>query len=178
MLDKEQRIKEQRTIEATKKGYMGLSGKLACIMRNLGQPILSETSDFYSTTSLSDVWDLDDKYFYDATKIHDADEDISIREIGFMFDGLNRGMHLEIKYLTDEKTLTVNYKGYKVYREQSGDLEAFSPDPEWEDLVSKLFLTAKKISEERKKEHNIVSQEKAEKKVKNIIEQLRLRWGL
>ena len=41
MRDIEKRIQEKRTIEATKKRLMGFNGKLGCIVRNLGQPIMS-----------------------------------------------------------------------------------------------------------------------------------------
>ena len=43
MREIEKRIQEKRTVEATKKKLMGFNGKLGCIVRNLGQPIIAQS---------------------------------------------------------------------------------------------------------------------------------------
>ena len=55
--DKEKLIREQRTIEATKKNLMGLGGKLGCILRNLGQPIIGQYDEgrLFSTTNVDPI---------------------------------------------------------------------------------------------------------------------------
>ena len=60
MNEKEKRIQEQRTIEATKKNLMGLTGKIGTIVRNLGQPMISqcEGGTFLDTSYLDDPWAL------------------------------------------------------------------------------------------------------------------------
>lgn len=175
MNDKEQRIKEQRLIEATRKGLMGLAGKLACIARNLGSKIISETPEFYSSTPLFDVWGLQND---DQFVIQDPSEDGGYRELGWVFDGLSRAMHLEIKYMYSDKSLTVYHKGYTVYREVSGDLECYAPTREWEDMVDKLFVVAKRVADSHKKEEAMEAKERNKSFIENKIEQLRLRWGI
>jgi hypothetical protein len=178
MLDKEQRIKEQMTTKAMGNGLMGITGKLACIACNLGSKIVSETPDMFSETSMPDVWELPGNGEWDFKKIHDNDETAWSRDIGFIFDGLSRGIHLEIKYLSDEKSLTVYHKGYTVFREVSGDLEGYVPQPEWEDQVERLFKIAKQIAEDRTKVEKEAFKKVAEKRAMSYLEQLRLRWGV
>ncbi len=55
MNDKEKRIKNERTIEAMTKDFMGAGGKFGCIVRNLGTTIESNSS-MYEWTAVPD-WD-------------------------------------------------------------------------------------------------------------------------
>ena len=50
------RIQEQRTIEATKNNLMGFNGKLGCIAKNLGDPIIAEHSggQYFSSNEMTD----------------------------------------------------------------------------------------------------------------------------
>lgn len=50
MRDKEQKIIEQRTIEASKKGLMGFSGKMGTILRYLGQPMLTHYEGVWNSS--------------------------------------------------------------------------------------------------------------------------------
>jgi hypothetical protein len=177
MTDKEQRIKEQRMAEAIMRGLMGLGGKIACIATFLGSKIVSETPDFYSETSLDDVWDLGTIDEYDHKRIVTAEENSWTRDIGYIFDGLSRGMHLEIKYLSDERALTVYYKGNKVYREVSGDLECYAPS-EWIDMIEKLFVVAKKLADEKKSRDAKQDASDTKSFVAKKIDEMRARWGL
>ena len=72
--------------------------------------------------------------------------------LGWFFDGLNRGIHLEIKCLSEEGRLTVRYKGYQVYDESAGELLSYNPNEDWEKHVNKLFETAKIKEQKTKKE--------------------------
>jgi hypothetical protein len=178
MLDKEQRIKEQRTAEAMKKNLMGLGGKFACIACHLGSKIIDETGGLYCETPMFDVRELNTGFEFDYTKIYDGEENGYSREIGCLFDGLSRGIHLEIKYLSDEKSLTVSYKGVMVYREVAGDLECYAPTLEWEGKIEKLYITAKKIADQKRRIEGKEAKEKVARRYNQFFEQLRLRWGL
>ena len=59
MNDTERRIKEQRTVEASHKNLMGFDGKLGCIIRSLGQPVVSKGTGgtYFGSTPMLDVWE-------------------------------------------------------------------------------------------------------------------------
>lgn len=174
MNDKEKRIKEQRLIEAAEKNLMGASGKLGLICKYLGEPIKGVGGALYDSYE----YDFDDWGEEDPDELPTSSLDESVYGLGYLFDGLSRGMHLEIKYLSNEKKLTCNYKGYDVYVEMSGDLKGYAPFPEWETLVDKLHKIAETTSREKRKV--AAREEKAEKiaYATEFIQKLRERWGL
>ena len=57
---KEELIREQRTIEATRKNLTGANGKLGSIAQYLGSPILKEGSSLFSSSYLDDPLDIAD----------------------------------------------------------------------------------------------------------------------
>ena len=99
-------------------------------------------------------------------------------DIGWYFDGLSRGMHLEIKFDDYQKVLTASYQGYEVYREAAGELLTYAPSPDWEDKVEQLYAVAKTLDKYRKKlerEEEILAA-KAEKT--SWWNNVKKRWGL
>ena len=69
MSDKENQIIEQRTIQATRKGYMGASGKLGVIVKHLGQPITVQSEgsgDWHNVNYLEGYYDVEDDPFWDG----------------------------------------------------------------------------------------------------------------
>lgn len=206
MNDLEKKIKEQRTIEATKKGYTGIGGKFGVIVRTLGQPIIdhSEGGVYLSKTYLDDPYqlpvdnDLNGPPEYIQKQIPYMDvvdneeptgtgwrserdytlSPITATEIGYNFDGLSRGMHLEINYSVDKNELSVYYKGYIVFRETNGELESYVPLVEWEQLIDKLYSRAVEIEKQKRK---VVKQEKiveVQKAKKSFLEKIKNRWGI
>ncbi len=208
MSEKEKKIKEQRTIEATKKGFMGLIGRFGVIMQNLGQPIILQSSGgsmFEDTlgvtrTELPSPFPEEDEDYCDipTTEVSDmgvgvgadpegygwADKSkvtrksVSTSSLGWHFDGLNQGIRLEMKYLHDNSELTVHYKGYLVYKETQGDLQTYFPLEEWETHVNSFFKAAKV------KEGVSIKGEK-EKRLKEVsrrkeswIQKMRRNWGI
>jgi hypothetical protein len=87
---------------------------------------------------------LDDPYEeqYKSDELPTMDECEMSYELGWIYDGLRQGLHLEIKYFNPENKLTVYYKGYEVYKEVSGELEAYAPFEEWEDPIKELYKVA------------------------------------
>lgn len=174
MNNKEKRIKEQRLIEAAEKNLLGANGKLGSICRYLGTEIKAVGGSLYDSY----------EYEFDSWGEEDPDElptsgiDDPVYNIGYLFDGLSRGMHLEIKYLAYEKRLSCYYKGHEVYREIEGDLKAYAPFAEWETLIDKLHKTAQTVAGKKKKQQ--AEETKVEKLAyaKSFLQKLRERWGL
>jgi len=105
-------------------------------------------------------------------------EPYSAHKIGYVFDGLSRGIHVEIKYVIDNNELTVYHKGYLVYREVAGDLLAFAPNDEWEQKVDRLFQSAKKTSNEKSKESQKEKVANAMRKKDSWWQTVKTKWGL
>jgi hypothetical protein len=195
MREKERRLKDNRTAEAQRKKYMGLEGKLGIICKSMGDEIIQEIDGggWFESTEFDDPYALPDD---EEEKIRTASEsetnqiegeewadreeyDLYKRiSLGWRFDGLRHGMHLEILYLRRGKRLTCTYKGYKVYEEKDGDLKCFNPFPEWEDMIDRLAPVAKEKTIETRKE--IMQEAKVEdaKEKANWINEMRLKWGL
>jgi hypothetical protein len=211
----EKAIKEERLKLADEKGYLGQQGKIAIVMRNLGQPIMYHASGggLIEQRYLDDLnWDYNDEGVEDARTAEELrdrmpmeeilnpdgsdpspggedSDDLSWRDdptkvyqaiepIGWRFDGLSRGMHLEIQYLEHTHTFKVLYKGYEVYKEIKGDLVCYVPHKEWEEWIDRLFKIVKPkelaARAEAKKEEIIeIEAEKA-----SWFESLRRRWGI
>jgi hypothetical protein len=190
MLEKEKLLKEQRVAQATDKNYVGLEGKFGVILKYLGKPIISQDSANYNVTDWKDVYDLEED---DGLPEHDPDT--LITEMGKIFDGLQYGYHLEISYLKDGaipvkkseystvyeqafKVLKVSYKGYLVYLEAENDIHIFTPNPEWEDMVTKIYDSARKLQNTYKFNASLDAQTEIKEKKLNLLERLREKWGI
>lgn len=198
----EKRIKEERTLEANKKGLIGPSGKIATILRNLGGPIVGQVEDsiydynydydlhnessIHDTTNSKDLMkkipsmNMGDTTRPNSEEWMDLPEgvDFSTKEIGYYFEGLNRGMHLEIKYEEYTSELIVNYKGYIVYKEAKGDLLSYFPQEEWEAHIEKLFKEAKNKQIKNKELEFENSLKNNEKEKSNWFQKMRSKWGI
>ena len=141
------RIQEQRTIEATKNNLMGFNGKLGCIAKNLGDPIIAEHSggQYFSSNEMTDYLNLDQDEEEQIRSVHftmgghtleepgDVDptwsrklnkEYSNTEHLGWFFDGLGRGIHLEIKCISEEGKITVNFKGFLRSEEHTSELQS------------------------------------------------------
>lgn len=169
MHDKERRIREQRQIEATKNGFTGLGGKFGTIVKYLGQPILMETSlqTFYPNPLEID----------ETNEIATLSEDFNYIIMGFAFDGLTRGMHLEIKYIDETKDLRVQYKGCTVYQEINSELCCYTPHPEWEAKIESLYKIAKIKEDEARQIENAEAKEERKNDFIEFLKNLKTRWG-
>jgi hypothetical protein len=176
------KIREQRLIEATQKGYTGLDGKIGIVLKGMGEPIIVHEGGrheemfgimmptFTSTT-------MDDPYaLQDEDEMPEFDETEPV-QVGWLFDGLRRGVHMEIKYMLDTKELTLTYKGYLVYAEEAGELTCYVPHKEWEEKLEYLLTSARPMAAARHKE--IAHAEREEEKQEKLgwLEKLRLYWG-
>jgi hypothetical protein len=174
VMNREQMIKEARTIEAMKKGYMGLEGKFSCIAKNLGQPIIQQGSRVFEQSFLDDPYETE----IDVEDILIFDEDESSYEIGLQFDGLSRGVNMTISIQYHLREITCRYQGNIVYKENSGDLEGYVPNSEWEEKIEAFYDLSKNIEKKNKPIEQEKNTEKNNRKRKEIMEYLKLKWGL
>lgn len=186
---KEKVIREKRTIEATKKNLMGVAGKFGIIVKTLGSPIVRQGSGLMDQTFLDDPYQDYAESEYETTasgqpgpeswrdEIKEIQDDI-VYEEGFVFDGLSRGIHLEIRYVHHKQKIEVSYKGYPVYKEVAGELYAYAPFPEWEEKIERLYKVAKDEAKKNKRFKEVELGQEIERQKTKFWERLRLRWGL
>ena len=172
MKNNEAKIKEQRTIEATHKDYFGLGGKFGCILKHMGEPIMSHSSPLYDVTEMEDPWALEGEK---DEEIPIFDEEEQTLVVGYIFDGLNRGMHLEIKYIN--KVMTVLAEGYLVFQEERGELMCYVPHSKWENQIEDLFKTASKLRNKDKKDSRKKREEQAIKARDKWFSRMAKKWG-
>ena len=192
--DYENKIKEKRTLEANKKGLVGKNGKIGVVLRNLGNKIISQNEGgvyrnvnyLYENENedgnenkipILDIENVARPQSSEWSQLEEPSISASIDTIGLHFDGLSRGMHLEIKYEDAKSELKVSYKGYCVFNETKGELIAYSPG-EWEDFIEKLY----KVSKEKQRKNNETNFQKSlleNEKQKNIWwEKLMSKWNI
>jgi hypothetical protein len=199
----EEKIKEERLLEATKKGFYGQNGKIIFILKMLGEPIISQNqggiySDF---TYLPDPYE-EESNLNDVTSENEFLQEIpvmnlegierpnssewsdlndgeytSIVKIGHHFCGLNRGMHMEIKYDDSTTELYLTYKGYLVYKEIKGELLCYVPIQEWEDNVEKLYKISKEKLRQYKEKEFEQSIKEVEKNKQSWFNSMKKKWG-
>lgn len=182
-------IREKRTIEAMKKNYMGPTGKFGIIAKYMGQPVIKQGGSMYDTSYLEDPYEDKSNEEYETTlsgqegplmyrdEIAEGDDHLINLE-GYVFDGLSSGIHMDITYWIDSSRLNVNYKGYVAYKEIAGELEAFHPLQEWEDLIERLYLVAKKRMKKTKAKEEEAMVEQVEEVKKGFLYRLRKLWGV
>jgi len=203
----ENKIREQRILEATKKGLMGQNGKIAIVLRMMGQPIISQSEGgYYVDSNYVDLYGFDNKQ-KDLSDISDSIElmksipimdiqgskrpdsnewttdmpdpiNYGLDTIGFHFDGLSRGMHLEIKYEENTSELIVYYKGQIVYKEIKGELLGYAPIGDWEKWIEILYKTAKEKQRNTKEKEFEESIKENEKEKKYWWDKIKTRWGI
>ena len=170
IFNKENQIKESRTNEATVLGYIGTEGKFAVIARNLGQPIFTHGT---CSNSLFDPYEVDDEQ-----EIPTLNEEQNSFQIGVQFDGLSRGINMTIYMQEDLNEITCRFQGKIVYREVSGELEGYAPDPIWEEKIESLYAAASKIEKKRKPLERAKILASNHKKKLEIFEYLKNKWGI
>lgn len=168
----EQNIKEARTIEAMRNGYMGLAGKFSQITKRLGFPIISQGSLYMNSTEFVDVFEVDEE------PVKTMDENEATYEIGWQFDGLSKGINLAITVMNHLREITVRYEGNIVYKEISGELESYAPSQEWEAHINRLYENVKKVHRKESAALAKKAEEKKEESKLKILNDLRKRWGI
>lgn len=187
------KIREQRTAEANKKGLVGQGGKIGTVLKSLGSPIVGQTegaayldlsgrenSPTGSPMKDIPIMDIDGAERPSGSEWDEIGESVGFttRVIGRHFDGLGRGMHLEIFYKDDSSEMSVYYRGYLVYREIQGEIDCYVPVEEWEGWISSLFKVAKKIQRESKEKEFSQKVAEADAAKKSWIREMAARWGI
>lgn len=174
MNEKEKRVREERIREATRKGLTGLEGKFGTIIKYLGHPIIAEGGSFYESSYMDDPYELEEE----NDELPTMDEEQTIMELGYIFDGLSSGMHLEIKYLSERQELTVLYEGILVFSETASELTCYVPNPEWEEKIDSLYKLAKIRENKKRSEYMKENKLEAVREKQSLLDRLRLRWGV
>jgi len=172
-MNREQMIREARTIEAMRKGYMGMEGKFSLIAKKLGNPIIHQGSRSFEQTFLDDPFAIEEE-----DSMPTIEEDDQSYEIGVHFDGLSRGVNLSIYVYFHHREITVEYQGYKVYKEVGGELEAYVPHENWENELERIYEDAKKLEKIQKPKERKKLIEAANKKRQELLDEFRTKWGL
>ena len=191
----ESKIKEQRVLEANKKGLLGASGKIGTTLRMLGSDMIHHGEDYGASFLRPDEHkeeprNANEMLAYMPTMDAEANErptgeewseigevrNVTTRKIGMHFDGLSRGMHMEIKYDEEKSELSVTHKGYLVYKEVMGDLEVYVPG-EWENWIDRLWALSRDKQRKQKEEEFKEKAEKAKEAKDDWLDYLMRRWG-
>lgn len=169
---KEQMIREQRTVEAMKNGFMGAEGKLVRIAKLYGTPIIRHDTANYQQRFLDDPYKIDNPDEIPTM----SDEEMSF-DIGRMYSDLANRNHLEIIWKSEFQEIRCYFNGTLVYLELGGTLDGYVPG-EWEKRINVLFDQVRKkeriLIKEKKEETNIISARQR----KEFIEQMKVKWGL
>lgn len=198
----EAKIREQRTVEANKKGLIGQNGKIGVVLRVFGSPIIGQSvggvyidtnrADFIPhydeedpknsyelmrSIPIADVEGIERPKGSDWADMNDPDP-ITTYNLGWHFDGLSRGMHLEILYKDDSSAFTVHHKGHLVYKELRGELMAYLPNDEWEGWIMRLSKSAREIMRQRKEKEFAAQVKVAERTKASWWESMKARWGV
>jgi hypothetical protein len=190
----EARLKERRLAEATKKGLVGMTGKIGTVLRTLGGPIVAQTENAaYLDTEGGGDDETNDPLsgmpvmYMDGVSrpegVEWSDPAVSptpfgIHNVGWHFDGLGRGMHMEIFYKDESSEMSLYCRGYMVYREIQGDLVCYVPSDEWEGWIASLFKLAKKVQREDKEREFQSKIREAERGKTSWLRDLASRWGI
>ena len=173
-MDINNKIKEQRTVQAINKDLMGSQGKIALICQAFGEPIIydNEISDSENYLNINDGF-----YDFDESEIKTFSENHSSYQIGFWYDGINLGNGIEIKFLIHENEVKLYHKGSLKYHEESNNLIVYNPNGDWEKTLESLYFVAKKRIIEKNKKILEENQAIKEKEKKNLIDDIRKNWG-
>jgi len=170
------RLIEERQVMAVKKE---LTKKLLCVVRNLGSPIVNQTSGYgvglSSNEYDSEAWLTEDERNLSGMPTA-TDEDYS--ENGYIYDSLARGHNFEVRYLTYDKELRAKYNGYVVYLEEDGKLKAYLPHEVWEKLTNDLYDVAKPKDEARKAKEKEEANKGFMRQATKFLKELRDSWGI
>ena len=196
MNDKENLVKEKRLILATTKNLTGLEGKIGQILKYMGEPVVSQTSEFYEQTNWSDIYPYLNVYDEpNKEELPTQDMDTNLIEVGRTLSALKWGINMELSYLKETKipvkrselytewvvaqrVMSVTYKGYVVYREISGDLDSYLPDDEWETALDRIYESCKKIKKTDKINRDAEKAEENRNNKLGLIARLRDKWGI
>lgn len=196
----EAKIREQRIVEANKKGIVGQTGKIGTVLKIFGQPIISQSeggiyvdthyiesefeksepknnSELMASIPIFDTGNNERPVGKEWQEMPDP-RPYGSNQIGLHFDGLSRGMHMEIKYDDLEGELVLSYKGYVAYKEIKGEIVSYVPNKEWEDWVENLYHKAQKIQRSLKEAEFENQMQQAEKKKKEWWREIISRWGI
>lgn len=190
--DLERRIREQRVLEANKKGFVGAAGKIGTVLAMLGHEIVGQDGLWDASEEQPEdsansgelmaripVMDLEENQRPDTPEWSEMADGVpsSTRRVGMHFDGLSRGMHMEIMYNEESSELSLTHRGFLAYREIMGEVETYVPNEEWEGWIERLYKASKKKQRSQKEDEFKRRADEAETAKEKWWDSLRKRWG-
>lgn len=190
--DLERRIREQRVLEANKKGLVGASGKIGTVLAMLGQEVVGQDSfcdgfeespeDAMNSGELMrriPIMEMEHNMRPDTPEWSEMEDGspASTRSVGMHFDGLGMGMHMEIMYSEEKSELSLTHKGFLAYREVMGEVETYVPNEEWEGWIERLYKASKKKKRSQNEDDFKRRAHEAEIAKEKWWDSLRKRWG-
>lgn len=171
------RALEKRKAEAVVKK---MHQKLMSVAHGLGDVI----QDHYGAGSVEGIGSVSfmpHNFYYNSPEDDEMpilDDDYDPTTIGYCFDGIGRGLNLRIIFWKHEEILEAKHQNNLVYKEVSGIIECYVPNPSWEVPLESLYkMAAEKICVKDKeiKEEN---KDLAKKEKKKVLDYLKEFWGL
>lgn len=197
----EEKIREQRTVEANKKGLVGQTGKIGIVLKVFGQPIIAQSEGgVYVDTNYIDYFQEENEDPKNNSELLGSipifetggnerpvgqewqdlpdPKQFGSYQVGLHFDGLSNGMHMEIQYDDLDGKLVLSHKGYVVYKEIKGEIVSYVPNKEWESWIESLYRAAQK-KQRKLKEEEFQSQVKiADRRKKEWWLEMISKWGI
>lgn len=169
----ERNLIEERRVQAIKSNLVGAGGKFGIILKYLGEKMYDSTGAYHDQNSLDDIQNFPQ---FDVAEIPYFDN-MESHFIGWLFDGLSRGIHLEIRYIENDSELTVYYKGNIIFKETNGEVTSYVPG-EWEDKIDSLYKIA--FEKKKKKDYQKLEMRKIESKkdASNLQKHMINSWGI
>jgi hypothetical protein len=181
MRTQEDIIRDKRTNEAVRKGLMSGAGKLGVIARILGDRVISKHGDNHGISPVfENLYGFDQNFMADDDELEEGqlpmmEEGDRHKATASLFNGLSRGLHIEIKL--DGPEIWVQWKGVTVFHEMAGELHAYCPG-DWEPVVDKLAVEA------RSKENDYIDIAETrniaigQRRKEAFLEEMKRKWGL
>jgi hypothetical protein len=181
-MDEIAKLIEQRRAEAVRKN---LSVKLLEIARTLGEPVRSHDGTSQGRTSVIadfpwyDNNPLEDPMWQSFDNLPAFDDGDDASTIGFFYDGMRHGHHLEVRHLAELGELKATWQGRIVFLETGGQIESYVPgEKSWEAVIETLHAAATaRIARDKPVEDDKKQQEHL-KKARGIFAKLRELWGV
>lgn len=167
MIEQLKSLVDKRTIEAAKKE---ITKKLHVIVKAFGRPVIEQTMSY---SMLPDFWELDAPDILES-----GDDNVYLK--GYYFDGLSRGININIKLLFYDLRpahLEVHYNGTRVYMEVEGELKSFYPHKEWEEALARLYGYAQPVEEQKSMLETEQEQEIERLQTQSFIKKFKALWG-
>lgn len=155
-----------------------LTSKMKHIVKYLGEELVGLG---FGTTGDISIESYDRGIQYEEIESEDGiptmDGSEGSHVISYFFDGLSRGMNLQIYYDPNDESVKATYHGILVYLELQGTIQTYVPHSSWESHVNSLFQVAEKTAKIKEAQIAEEKKEEAKSQMHKVWDYLRTNWG-